>query len=171
MRNCRFIVTLDLEVSCYSRDFVDEVMHDFCPEGFLRRHPRHAKIVRTPLTSLGPNDEWAADGHDKLGSIGIAVYGFRDKASGYWLSLRVVPNNRLNTIIMYLYLSLVEEKGGEMDIFEQFSLLIFPSPQRHAAPKHDRLRIRNHGFLCFGKPPSVRLLPQVIIMLLLTTSS
>jgi len=40
------------------------------------------------------------------------VYSFRDKASGYWLSLRVVPNNRLNVVVTYLYLSLVEEKGG-----------------------------------------------------------
>lgn len=94
------------------REFVDEVMHEFCPEGYLRRHPCHSKTVRTPLVSLGPNDEWSADGHDKLVKIGIAIYGFRDKASGYWLSLRVVPNNRLNIIIMYLYLSLVEEKGG-----------------------------------------------------------
>jgi hypothetical protein len=88
-------------------------MHEFCPEGYLRHNPRHAKIVCTPLVSLGPNDEWSADGHDKLMKIGIAVYGFRDKASGYWLSLRVVPNNRLNLVITYLYLSLVEEKGGE----------------------------------------------------------
>lgn len=87
-------------------------MHEFCPEGYQRRHPRHSKIKRSPLSSLGPNDEWSADGHDKLMKIGIAVYGFRDKASGKWLSLKVVPNNRLNVVITYLYLSLVEERGG-----------------------------------------------------------
>lgn len=109
-------------------------MHDFCPEGFLRRHPRHSKIVRTPLTSLGPNDEWSADGHDKLASVGIAIYGFRDKASGYWLSLRVVPNNRLNIVIMYLYLSLIEEKGGESDPPDQFPFvnISFPSKACHS---------------------------------------
>lgn len=89
-------------------------MHDFCPEGYIQRHPCHAKMPRIPLVSLGPNDEWSADGHDKLKKIGIAIYGFRDKATGYWLSLRVVPNNRLNIVITYLYLSLVEEKGGEI---------------------------------------------------------
>lgn len=88
-------------------------MHDFCPHGFLHRHPHSSKTTRVPLTSLGPNDEWSADGHDKLNKIGIAIYGFRDKASGYWLSLRVLPNNRLNIAITYLYLSLVEETGGE----------------------------------------------------------
>jgi hypothetical protein len=88
-------------------------MHEYCPEGYIRRHPLHPKTVRTPLTSLGPNDEWSADGHDKLTKIGIAIYGFRDKASGCWLSLKVLPNNRFNVAIAYTYLSLVEEKGGK----------------------------------------------------------
>jgi len=97
----------------HSSEFVDGIMHEFCPEGYVKRHPLHAKVKRSPLTSLGPNDEWSANGHDKLMKIGIAVYGFRDKASGKWLSLRVVPNNRLNVVIAYLYLSLVEERGGK----------------------------------------------------------
>ena len=97
----------------HSSDFVDGIMHEFCPDGYVRRNPLNMKIKRSPLSSLGPNDEWSADGHDKLIKIGIAVYGFRDKATGKWLSLRVVPNNRLNLVITYLYLSLVEERGGK----------------------------------------------------------
>ena len=88
-------------------------MHEFCPDGYVRRNPLNMKIKRSPLSSLGPNDEWSADGHDKLIKIGIAAHGFHDKATGKWLSLRVVPNNRLNLVITYLYLSLVEERGGK----------------------------------------------------------
>ena len=93
-------------------------MHEFCPEGFQRRHPKATKIHRVPLTSLGPNDEWSGDGHDKLCKIGMAIYGIRDKASGMWLGLWVVPNNRLNVVVAYLYLSLVEELGGDTTLPE-----------------------------------------------------
>lgn len=87
-------------------------MHEHCPEGFQRRHLEAHKVVRVPLTSLGPNDEWSGDGHDKLKKIGMAVYGIRDKASSKWLLLKVMPNNRLNIVVAYLYLCLVEELGG-----------------------------------------------------------
>ena len=95
-------------------------MHEFCPEGFERRHPKATKIHRIPLMSLGPNDEWSGDGHDKLCKIGMAIYGIHDKASGMWLGLWVVPNNRLNIVVAYLYLSLVEERGGNVTILEKF---------------------------------------------------
>ena len=130
-------------------EFVDQVMHEFCPEGYLRHHPCSSKIPRTPLTSLGPNDEWSADGHDKLNKIGIAIYGFRDKASGYWLSLHIVPNNRLNVVITYLYLSLVEEKGGKLLCTSRVHAAIIFSC-RYASSKHDRLWLRNDRLICAG---------------------
>jgi hypothetical protein len=99
-------------ITFQTRNFVDATMHEYCMEGFQCRHPEACKVVHVPLTSLGPNDEWSGDGHDKLKKIGMAVYGIRDKASGKWLSLKIMPNNRLNIAVAYLYLCLVEELGG-----------------------------------------------------------
>jgi hypothetical protein len=89
-------------------------MHHHAPEAFSTRHPTAKKIIRTPLTSAGPNEEWSGDGHDKLNKLGFGVYGIRDKASGKWLGLWLVPNNRKGETIGYLYLSLVEELGGTL---------------------------------------------------------
>jgi len=87
-------------------------MRDMNPEGFILREPTARKIVRHPLTALGPNDEWSCDGHDKLVKYGFPVWGIRDKWGGKWLGLWVVPNNRLKVVIAYLYLSVVLELGG-----------------------------------------------------------
>jgi spermidine/putrescine-binding protein len=89
-------------------------MHVFQPEGFAKRKPNAKKRHRTQLTSTGPNEEWSGDGHDKLNKIGIQVYGIRDKASGYWLGLWAVPNNREKEVVAYLYLELIEEYGGTL---------------------------------------------------------
>lgn len=87
-------------------------MRVHAPEGFHHRKPDGKKIHRSVLTSLGPDDEWSGDGHDKLKSIGIEIYGIRDKASGMWLGLWVVPSNRIKEVVAYLYLILIEERGG-----------------------------------------------------------
>jgi hypothetical protein len=86
-------------------------LHD--PDGFKNREPMSKRIVRSQLVSLGPHHEWSGDGHDKLASIGFPIWGIRDKFSGKWLGLWVVPNNRLKDVVAYLYLSLIEELGGE----------------------------------------------------------
>lgn len=98
---------------CLSRDFIAKQMHVFAPDGFAKRRPEAKKVHRTQLTSTGPNEEWCGDGHDKLAKIGIEIYGIRDKASGYWLGLWPVPNNRIKEVVAYLYLLLIEEHGGE----------------------------------------------------------
>ncbi|KAF5386057.1 hypothetical protein D9615_002423 [Tricholomella constricta] len=82
------------------------------PEGFKLREPSVKKIKRGALTSLGPHHEWSADGHDKLSQIGFPIWGVRDKWSGKWLGLWVLPNNRYQASVGYLYLSLVVELGG-----------------------------------------------------------
>jgi hypothetical protein len=82
------------------------------PEGFALREPNAKKVKHGVLTSLGPHHEWSADGHDKLMQIGFPVYGIRDKWSGKWLGLWVLPNNWYQASIAYLYLSLVAELGG-----------------------------------------------------------
>lgn len=89
-------------------------MHKEDPSGFIKRHPAAKKIPRVPLTSAGPNAEWCGDGHDKLNSIGVGLYGIRDKASGKWLGLWATPTNRDGKTVGYLYLSLVEKLGGKL---------------------------------------------------------
>jgi hypothetical protein len=83
------------------------------PEGFAMREPTASKKTRTALVSLGPHHEWSADGHDKLSRIGFPIWAVRDKWSGKWLGLWVVPNNRLKHAVAYLYLSLVKRLGGQ----------------------------------------------------------
>ncbi|KAF8324691.1 uncharacterized protein EI90DRAFT_3281949 [Cantharellus anzutake] len=87
-----------------TRDFISETMHCHAPEGFEARRPDAHQIKRSGLTSAGIHEEWSGDGHDKLNKM--------DKASGMWLGLWVIPNNRLGEVIGYLYLCLVETFGG-----------------------------------------------------------
>ena len=95
-----------------SRDFVTAEMRQHDPAGFEIRDPTAKKISRQPLVALGPHHEWSGDGHDKLSRIGFPIWGIRDKWSGKWLGLWVVPNNRLKTAIAYLYLTTIESVGG-----------------------------------------------------------
>jgi hypothetical protein len=87
-------------------------MHLHHSEGFVLREPSAKKVKHGVLTSLGPYHKWSADGHDKLTQIGFPVYGTRDKWLGKWLGLWVLPNNRYQASIAYLYLSLVAELEG-----------------------------------------------------------
>ncbi|KAF9511735.1 hypothetical protein BS47DRAFT_1363611 [Hydnum rufescens UP504] len=77
-----------------TRDFVANTMRMYDPSGFENREPTAKKIKRFPIVSLGPNAEWS------------------DVASGKYLGLWVLPDNRLGEAVGYLYLSLVEELGG-----------------------------------------------------------
>ncbi len=102
------------------------------PEGFSRREPGANKIIRGVLRSLGPNHEWSADGHDKLVALGFAIWGIRDKWSGKWLGLWVLPNNRYKDSIAFLYLKLVAEllgrylKKSHFTVYLNSSLLGMP---------------------------------------------
>lgn len=95
-----------------TRDYVEDVMRDYAPEGFIQRNPTAHRIVRAALTSLGPHEEWSADGHDKLCKYGLAIWAVRDKFSSKWLGLWVMPNNRIALAIAYCWLSLVRSLGG-----------------------------------------------------------
>lgn len=88
-------------------------MRDEDPEGFTLREPTARKVQRGVLRSLGPNQEWSADGHDKLSAYGFAIWGIRDKWSGKWLALWVLPNNRKKHAIAFLYLKLISKLGGK----------------------------------------------------------
>ncbi|KAF8329718.1 uncharacterized protein EI90DRAFT_3061677 [Cantharellus anzutake] len=91
---------------------VREIMQQYEPEGFEKREPRGKKIKRHPIISVGPGAEWSGDGHDKLKKIGFSIYGIRDVATGKWLKLKLLPDNRLKEAIAYVYLELIEEIGG-----------------------------------------------------------
>ena len=90
-------------------------MHEYAPEGFELRKPTAKRIIRTPKVNIGPNERWAADGHDKTKAIGhgFPIYGFVDDGTQKILGLYVVPNNRLASVAAYCYLDLVERIGGE----------------------------------------------------------
>lgn len=88
-------------------------MRSLDPDGFRIREPTAKKVHREPLVALGIHHEWSCDGHDKLSALGFPIWGIRDKWSGKWLGLWVVPNNRLKLVTAYLYLSLIVLLGGE----------------------------------------------------------
>jgi len=95
-----------------SSDWISEAMHNLYPQGFEQRKPTAKKIWRVPLTAAGPNDEWSMDGNDKSVIHGFAHYGIHDKFSRKYLTLVVVPNNRLKDVIVHIFLETVEKIGG-----------------------------------------------------------
>ncbi|KAJ7156369.1 hypothetical protein C8R46DRAFT_1226589 [Mycena filopes] len=107
---------LDLVGHKISRDYISAIMHDFEAEGFEKRQP-HAKkaLERTPLTSVGPDEEWSVDGHDKLDVAGFGIYGIRDKWGKRYHHYRVVPSNWYAAVVGVLYLECVKKRGGEFD--------------------------------------------------------
>ncbi|KAF9006806.1 hypothetical protein BDZ89DRAFT_1079590 [Hymenopellis radicata] len=90
-----------------TRDKVAQVMQDYAPEAFQSRAPGQKVIHRTPLVSLGPNEEWSMDGHDKLAKAGFGVYGIRDKYSGFFLHYQVVPSNCYAAVVAILLLECI----------------------------------------------------------------
>ena len=88
------------------------VMKLHAPEGFERRNPGSRKIVHTLKVPIGIHERWSCDRHDKLYKIGFPVYGIVDDGTGKWLDAWVVPSNRFETVIGYLFLCCVEKYGG-----------------------------------------------------------
>lgn len=83
--------------------------------------PSSSSPVPTPIALAGPNEKWCADHHSKLSKIGMEIYGIRDKASGKWLGLWAIPNERVKQCLAYLYLCVVEAYGGTLNQFATFS--------------------------------------------------
>ena len=104
------------------RDYVEYIMRIFEPDGFATRDPNSKKIKRGKSVSIGPHEEWSGDGHDQLCGIGFPVYGIRDKWSGKWLGLWVVPNNRLANVVAYLWLCVMAEYHGKSTVTEYCSI-------------------------------------------------
>ena len=95
------------------KPFILDVMHLYAPEGFKKREPGSKHILRVPKAPIGIHERWAADGHDKLYSIGFPIWAIVDDATGKWLGTWVVPSNRLGNITSYLFLDTVECFGGK----------------------------------------------------------
>ncbi|KAF8178853.1 hypothetical protein K438DRAFT_1604419, partial [Mycena galopus ATCC 62051] len=101
------------------RNMIREVMKDNAPGAAKRRYPgSKAKIPRKNLTSQGILQELHFDGHEKLsraalkmGPVGIAIYGGREKAAGLVCTLRAVPDARHAVVIGHVYLDTVIELG------------------------------------------------------------
>lgn len=79
------------------------------------------RLNRTPLQSLGPFREVHSDGHEKLGSlalkmgeIGFAVYGYKDKWSDSILYLVLVPDSRSAAAGGHIFLDFVEDSGCKL---------------------------------------------------------
>jgi hypothetical protein len=99
-------------------------MHDLDPQGigFNQRYPggRKAKLVRGTLSAIGPFHEISADGHEKLsvqalqmGSIGLPIYGYKDKWADNILKLSLIPDSRTAGALGHLFLDFAEEIGGD----------------------------------------------------------
>jgi len=95
-----------------TRDFITATMRSHDPEGFVKRDPAAKRIHREPKVPLGINERWSADGHDKLNSIGFPLWAIVDDATGLWIDTWVVPSNRFDNVIAYLFLDAVETAGG-----------------------------------------------------------
>lgn len=75
---------------------------------------------RTPLRALGPDHQHHSDGWEKLGAlalrmggVGIPVYGTKDQYSSKYVQAVVVPNDRLQDVIVHVYLDRVKALGGQ----------------------------------------------------------
>ena len=84
------------------------------PVGVESRRLGAKTIHRHGLHSIGPNEEWSVDGHDKLvNSMGIGVWGIVDKYSRYIVGHLAVPNNRKADTALACFLLLVQKTGGK----------------------------------------------------------
>jgi len=103
-------------------------MRTFAPEGFAKRDPGNKQIKQVPLCTVGPNEEWSVDGHDKLMQAGFRCYGIRDKWSGKYLQYHIVPSNRHAAVIGVLYLQCVRQYGGKFFshyFMQSFNAVVF----------------------------------------------
>lgn len=83
------------------------------PDAAAARHPETRKVHHTGLWSIGPNEEWCVDGHEKLLNLmGIAIWGIADKFARIELALWAVPNARLADVPPALILRLILKLGG-----------------------------------------------------------
>ncbi|EIW68671.1 hypothetical protein TREMEDRAFT_22270, partial [Tremella mesenterica DSM 1558] len=93
-------------------DLVYKAMKEYAPEGLQSRRPGSKKVARFPIISVGPNEQWSIDGHDKLSSYGIGIYGIRDVYSGRLLALQAMPSNRQSEDVHCIFVDTVLKVTG-----------------------------------------------------------
>jgi hypothetical protein len=115
-----------------SRDTIHKAMKQWNPAGLASRKPGTRKIVRSPIISTGPNEQWSIDGHDKLSKFGIGIYGIRDVYSGKMVALRAMPCNRRKEDVHWVYLDAVQRMRGRNTTCHDNRLLM-----KHRVPTSD----------------------------------
>ncbi|KZV83070.1 hypothetical protein EXIGLDRAFT_729008 [Exidia glandulosa HHB12029] len=115
------MATLALQGSLLPRDTVREVLRLYAPDKSLGRFPgaKNRRRDRTTLISVGPDEMHHADGWEKLGAqalmmggVGIPAYGYTDQCSSKRLFIVVVPNDRLQDVIVHVHLDFIQYIGG-----------------------------------------------------------
>lgn len=105
------------------RDLVTKIMKENFANDFAKCFPGRKSIrqTRTQLHSVGPYREVNADGHEKLGvlalkmgDVGFAIYGYKDKWSDNILYLVLVPKSRTAAAGGHLFLDFVNNIGGRL---------------------------------------------------------
>ncbi len=101
-----------LNIICYS-DEIASLRKEQNPDAVAARHPVTRKVHHHGIWSIGPNEEWCVDGHEKLlPTMGIAVWGIIDKYARVELGLWAMPNARVQELPPALYLRVVRNQGG-----------------------------------------------------------
>ncbi|KIJ90940.1 hypothetical protein K443DRAFT_14814 [Laccaria amethystina LaAM-08-1] len=145
------------------QDFIRNILATYGPEGLSHRFPGANRIRRSTLSSIGPNHQHHADGHEKLnaqalnmGGVGLNIYGIKDQWSSFILHLVVIPNNWLAATIGYVHLDCVEkhklipvtfvtDKGSETGIIyaNQTGLRVTYTPELDTTQFPPMLQIRS----------------------------
>jgi hypothetical protein len=96
-----------------ARDWIHAFLKTLDPIAVENRRLSAHVIHGHGLHSIGPNEEWSLDGHDKLcRNMGIAIWGIVDKYSRLIIGHYAVPNNHLADTALACFLLLVEKSGG-----------------------------------------------------------
>lgn len=96
------------------RTWVNAFLKVLEPQVLASRQPGAKHYHRHGLHSIGPNEEWSVDGHDKIvNSMGIGIWGVVDKFSRLVISYFALPNNRRADVALACYFLTVQKAGGK----------------------------------------------------------
>ena len=128
-------------------------MQDYDPEGFAQRAPGSKKVIhRTPLSAIGPHEEWSMDGHNKLAAYGFEIYGIHNKWGGLWVHYHVLPSNRYAIVIGIVFLEAVKKTGRSMlYFFLIMELWWLTGDNSYSHSRDDWLWIRNLWRMCVSQ--------------------
>ena len=70
-----WLILAILNYATHIRDFIRNILATHAPEGLTRRFPGANRIHRPTLSSIGPNHQHHADGHEKLNAQALNMGG------------------------------------------------------------------------------------------------